>query len=146
MKNNVKLFGIIAATAVIGLLLTGCATNIAGVRSGWNTNQVPLFATGKYIYIRDHTILGPVQIEGTTTRIIRLGIPFTGIEAALFSFTNQQVTYANLLAQAQRQFPNANAVTSVQIDSIHSNILFFFSTRRYIATGLAIEVWEEAHR
>ncbi|MCL2380399.1 MAG: hypothetical protein FWC64_02260 [Treponema sp.] len=145
MKNSFRLFGCIAV-AIIGVSLTGCATNVAGVRSGWDTNQVPLFAIGGYVYIRDHTILGTVQIEGTTTRIIRLGIPFTGIEAALFSFTNQQVTYANLLAEAQRQFPNANVVTSVQIDRIDSNILFFFSTRRYIATGIAIEAWAEAYR
>ena len=144
MKNSFKLFGCIAV-AIIGVSLTGCATNVA-VRSGWNTNQVPLFAIGEYIYIRDHSILGTVQIEGTTTRIIRLGIPFTGIELALFSFSDMQVTYANLLAEAQRQFPNANAVTSVQIDRIDFSILFLYSTRRYIATGIAIEAWAEAYR
>ena len=148
MKNRVKLFGVIAIAAITGVSMTGCATNVAGVPPfwGWDREQIPIFAIAGHVYTRDLSVLGVVQVEGTTTRILRLGIPFTRFELALFSFSDAQVTYANLLAEAQRQFPRSNAVTSVQIDRIDSNILFFFSTRRYIATGLAVEIAEEARR
>jgi len=139
MKNRFKFLGIIAV-AIIGFSMTGCATNTTGVRTGWDQNQVPLFATGETVYIRNHTILRVVQIEGAVRRILRMRVPFTTIEGSLFTFMDVQVTYANLLAEAQRLFPQANAVTSVQIDYIDSNIWFFFSSRRYIATGLAIQV------
>jgi len=138
MKNILKLSGIIALVAIIGLSMSSCATNVAAVRHGWDRHHIHNLPDTPYL--RDYTILGVVQLEGTRRGFIRFGIPFTNIEGFLWQGTLGTVsTYANLLAEARRQFPTANAVTNIQIDRVDSNVWFFFSTRRYTMTGLAIE-------
>jgi len=140
MKNRFKFLGIIAAVAIIGFSMTGCATSM--ITPGWD--QQLMLPCGKYT--RDYTILGVVQVEETRTAIIGSATSFTvplfRVEipsVSLIRFTRGSATYASLLAAARRQFPRANAVIGVQIDRTYSNFLLIFALRRYIVTGLAVE-------
>jgi len=146
MKNKLKLLGIIAAVAVIGFSATGCATNTSVVNPGWN--QQLMFPCGEHV--RDYTILGIVQVEETRTHILGGGFPnlFTGgfRVFSLLRFTSGEATYANILAEARRQFPHANAVTNVQIDRVHRTAFIFVYTVRYTLTGLAVEFASEPSR
>ena len=137
MKNVLRLFGMIAAVAVIGLSMTGCATNTSRVIPGWD--QQLLLPCGEDV--RNYTILGIVQVE-ESRRVILGGVlstPIGDIGPYFLRRTSGTATYAGLLREARRRFPNANAVIGVQIDRVDSNVAFFFSTRTYTLTGLAVE-------
>jgi len=150
MKGKQKGFGIIAAAALIGLSMTGCATNASMISPGWD--QQLMLPDGKHV--RDYTILGVVQVEERRTVILGSFLPaipvpgggggtLGGNSIHLIRATRGRATYAALLAEARRQFPNANAVIGVQIDRVDSSFLFFFgASRTYILTGLAVEFAE----
>jgi len=141
MKGKLKSFGIIAAVAIIGLAMSGCATS-SRVIPDWD--QQLMLPCGKYT--RDYIILGVVQVEESRTAIIGVySIPIAGtnIPISLLRFSRGEATYAALLARARARFPTANAVIGVQIDRVDNSFLIFFSRRRYILTGLAVEFARE---
>jgi len=142
MKNRFKHFGIVVAVAVIGFSIMGCATSASRVNPGWD--QQLMLPDGEYV--RDYTILGVVQVEERRTLVLGAFLPSVpiigGTEGAsmhLIRRTRGQATYAALLAEARRRFPNANAVIGVQVDRVDSNFFIFTSSRTYILTGIAVE-------
>jgi len=140
MKNNFKLLGIIVVVAVIGFSMTGCASSTSTVNPGWD----PQLMLPDGVYVRDYTILGVVQVEERRTVLLGGFLPALPLGAGggsvhLMQTTRGQATYAALLAEARRRFPNANAVIGVQIDRVHSNFFIFTASRTYILTGLAVQ-------
>jgi|GEM_PF-1360393 len=145
MKSVFRSFGIIVAVAVIGLAMMGCATSTSMVSPGWD--QQLMLPDGKYV--RDYTILGVVQVEERRTVILGSFLPaipvpggggtLGGDSMHLIRATRGRATYAALLAEARRRFPNANAVIGVQIDRVNSNFFIFTASRTYTLTGLAVE-------
>jgi len=138
MRNNFKLLGIIVAVAVIGFSMTGCAS-ASTVNPGWD--QQLMLPDGEDT--RDYTILGVVQVEERRTLILGAFLPaipvIGGTSAQLLRLTRGRATYAALLAEARRQFPNTNAVIGVQIDRVDSNFFIFAASRTYTLTGLAVQ-------
>jgi len=99
---------------------------------------------------RNYTILGVVQVEERQTLVLGAFLPFIPVRGAdgagvgggaanLFRFTRGRATYAALLAEARRRFPNANAVIGVQVDRVDSSFFILTSSRTYTLTGLAVE-------
>ena len=151
MKSIFRSLGIIVAVTVIGFSMTGCATSTSRVSPGWDKQL--MLPDGAYV--RDYTILGVVQVEERITitlgGFVSLHVPFTGggettLAPRLLMTTRGQATYASLLAEARRQFPNANAVIGVQVDRVDSNFFIFTASRTYTLTGLAVEFAAEPRR
>jgi len=151
MKSVFRSFGIIATVVVIGFFMTGCASSASQVSHGWNR----MLTLPDHEDIRDYTILGVAQVQERRTVILGGFLPtppplpvvgaggamieFGNVGLYLFRTTRGQATYAALLAEAKRQFPNANAVIGVQVDRVDSRFFIFTASRTYTLTGLAVE-------
>jgi len=118
-KRNV--IGVILVCTLV-LVFSGCATNV-----GPNWPDV-WFVTQIDPAKHDYTILGHVSIERS----------WVGVLGRLFETGG--VTHADILAEARRQFPRANAVLNVQVSSRrHRTLPPLFFRRSYTVTALAVQ-------
>jgi len=105
------------------LLFSGCATNEGPKwRNNWSTNPME---PGKH----DFTILGLVTVEREQINI-------------LYLFGNGGITHADVLNEAKRMYPEANAVIDINISSRTSKNPFF-RKRTLTATGFAVKYASE---
>jgi len=118
MRNTLKLFRITALFAVILLSLSGCATDISNWQAYWIAQPVRLERAA-------YTILGEVRMERSWTNV--LGI-----------FQSGGITYAEFIDEARRIYRDTDAIIDVHLDVIISRNPFF-SRRRYVAIGYAIQ-------
>jgi hypothetical protein len=108
MKTFVKLFGIAVITVAILVSMTGCITQEVGA---------PVVTATIVPVSRDYVILGVVNFEKNQ----RL-----------------EVSYADLLAEAIKLFPTANAVLDVRIEPVvRTGVLL--GRNVYAATGIAVQ-------
>jgi len=152
MKSVFRFFGIVVVVAVIGVSMTGCMHTPDPDRRYWDTWRV---LTEANKYMRDYTILGVIQVERTRIGIIGFhlpilnnilaGLPVVDLVLEGFLWEWGGVRYADLIAEAQRRFPNANAVINMQIDRSETSFIIAVS-RRYTVTALAVEFAAEPRR
>jgi hypothetical protein len=133
---NRKFFLVMPCIALVfSLSLSGCATNVASVKTpDWNKKPIP-------IYEREYTILGNVKLEKNWFGILGFSVSNLGIDS--YVYQNGGVTYADLLEEAQRLYPEADAVIDVIVDFAGSTYAIFYSRRKNIVTGLAVKYVKE---
>jgi hypothetical protein len=93
------------------------------------------------VVIHDFTILGPVKLEKEWYGILGFSIPPIGVDA--YFWQSGGVTYADLLDEARKQYPDADAVIDITNDYVGSTYAFLYSQRTNIATGIAIKYVKE---
>jgi hypothetical protein len=138
MKNRrISSLGMLAMvlTLGIGLVFSGCATSKASTKAP-NMDKKPIA-----IADRDYTILGTVKLEKKWFGILGFSIPSVGVDA--YTYQNGGVTYSDLLDEARKQYPDADAVVDINIDFEGSTYAIFYSQRANIATGMAIKYVKE---
>jgi len=131
MKFEKFLFGLLVIVLVIGFCLSGCAHGIVSEKQPvWDKKHIPMAS-------RDYIILGNVTLEKTWWAVLGVSVPF--INSDVYLFQTDGVTYDDLLREGKKRFSETNSVIDVNIDIARSTYAGFFSTRRYIVTGLAIK-------
>jgi hypothetical protein len=116
---------------VFGVILTSCATNVAsGKKPEWDKKPISTES-------HDYTILGTVKLEKNWFGILGLTVDAVAIDA--YVYQSGGVTYADLLDEARKEFPNADAVVDVKVDYAGSTYAIFYSQRKNIVTGIAIQ-------
>ena len=121
------------------LCLSGCiSTDVASAKTPqWD--KKPIAISG-----RDYTILGNVQLEKKWFGVLGFSISRLGINA--FVFQNGGVTYADLLEEAKKQYPEADAVIDVIVDYSGSIYAFLYAQKQNIVTGIAVKYVKEPER
>jgi hypothetical protein len=131
MANKKNCLGMFVIILVFGVILTACATNAASVKSPeWNKKPIGVES-------HDYTILGTVKLEKNWFGILGFTVIGGGIDAYIYQ--SGGVSYANLLDEARKRFPDADAVIDVTIDYSGSAYAFFYAQRRNIVTGIAVK-------
>jgi hypothetical protein len=129
-----KILGILALTAVFITFLNGCATNIASQKiPHWDKKPIEINS-------REYTVLGAVKLEKKWFGILGISIPFL-VDGYLYQ--NGGATYSDLLDEAQKKYPEADAVIDVVIDYESSIYAIFYAQRKSIMTGIAIKFIKE---
>ena len=126
-----KKFWVGISVLVFGIILSGCATNVASVKKP-SLDKKPIPITG-----HDYTILGTVKLEKNWFGILGVSIEKAEIDA--YFFQSGGITYVDLLEEAQKKYPDADAVIDLQIDYAGSFYAIFYGQRKNILTGLAIK-------
>jgi hypothetical protein len=138
MKNR-RIFSLgmlaMVLTLGIGLGFSGCATNKASTKTP-NMDKKPITIAG-----RDYTILGTVKLEKKWMGVLGFSIPSVGVDS--YAYQKGGVTYSDLLDEARKQYPDADAVVDISIDYEGSTYAIFYSQRANIATGIAIKYVKE---
>jgi hypothetical protein len=133
MVNKKNLLGFLVMALVFGVILTNCATNVAsGKKPEWDKKPI---STESHDYI----ILGTVKLEKNWFGILG----FTVDEVDAYVYQSGGVTYADLLDTAWKSFPDADAVIDVKVDYAGSTYALFYSQRKNIVTGIAVQYVKE---
>ena len=134
MANKGKWIGILVMVLVFGIFLSSCATNVGPHwENRWFVNQME---PGRH----DYTILGEIIVEKTWFGILGLGVPFLG---DAFLFQSGGVNHGQVLNEARRRYPTANAVININVSCVQNTFGPFFANRRYTVTGFAVRYYEE---
>ena len=137
MKKTVFLGLLAMVLLAFGLFLSGCATDVTKNQStSFNRNRM----VGS-VRRPNYTVLGSITMEKDWHGILGLSIPDIGPITGIDLFYLVQwggVTYANLLAHAKSQYPNADAVIDINIERSRSNYFIFYAKRTDVFTGIAI--------
>jgi hypothetical protein len=134
MKKNGIL--VIIASVIIGVSVSGCATNMATTKTP-NLNRKPIeIAQG-----RQYEVLGPVTLKKAWFGVLGTHVDgnayFPSVDA--FLYQSGGVTYVDLLEEAQKQYPEADAVIDLNIDYEGSIYAIFYAKRTNIVSGIAIK-------
>jgi len=147
MTNKKILLVVSAIVLVFGLFLSGCATNETTAK-GANFEKRPL--KWERSGLPKYTVLGPVILEKTWFGIVGFSTPsiqifsnFSVPGSDLYVYQNGGVTYVDILREAIRKYPNADAVVDINIDYTRSKYFFAFSHRTTIVAGIAIRYTRE---
>jgi hypothetical protein len=131
-KNSFRVLAMLVMVLVFGLGLSGCATNVAsGKPPKWDLK--PIAVSG-----RDYTILGNVKLEKNWFGVLGVSISNNMIAMDAYVYQSGGVTYADLLEEAQKKFPEADAVIDVTVDYSGSTYAIFYAQRKNIVTGIAV--------
>jgi hypothetical protein len=115
MAKKGFLMGILGMVLVFGLALSSCATNVASAKvPAWDKKAIGT-------EIHDYTILGTVKLEKRWHGI--LGVSIYKLDC--YFWQGGGVTYADLLDEARKQYPDADAVIDVNNDYAGSTYAFF---------------------
>ena len=141
MANKKFWLGILVMIPVFGLFFSGCATNLATTKGTFfDIKPMNLIGVPKY------TVLGTVTLEKNWFGILGFStppfvLPFAGTISGndFYLYRSGGVTYADLLAEARKQYMDADAVIDINIDFLGSLYAIFYSQRRYIVSGIAIK-------
>ena len=135
MVNKRFWLGMLVIVLVFGLGLSGCATNVASVKTPeWDKKSTSISG-------RDYTILGNVKLEKKWFGILGFSVTSFGIDSYIFQ--SGGVTYADLLEEAKRHYPEADAVIDLTTDFVASTYALFYSQRENVVTGLAVKYVKE---
>ena len=130
---NKKWFGLLVIA--LSMVVASCATDVASVKKpNWEKKPIG-------IENHDYTILGAVKLEKKWFGVLGFSIDKIGIDSYLFQ--KGGVTYADLLDTAREQYPDADAVIDVKVDYAGSTYAIFYSQRKNIVTGIAIQYVKE---
>jgi hypothetical protein len=88
----------------------------------------------------DYTILGPVRVERNFTGIIGFNTPmFWGINTGVFLFQTGGINYVDVLGDALRKYPTADAVVDITYDVKYIfNLHYIFTMRTDTVVGMAV--------
>jgi hypothetical protein len=140
MANKKNRLGMFLMALVFGAILTGCATNVATAKkTTWDMKPIGTES-------HDYTILGTVKLEKNWFGILGLTIDASVLNAAsvdTYVYQSGGVTYADLLDEARKEFPDADAVIDVKVDYAGSTYAIFYSQRKSIVTGIAVQYIKE---
>jgi len=136
MTNKKLLPGIFSMLLVFVLFLSGCATNVATTKAT-NFDKKPLEIVGYPKY----TILGPVVMEKNWFGILGFTTPSVGSVAGndIYVYQSGGITYVDLLAEAQKNYSDADAVIDIKVDYSGSHYMMFFASRKNLVSGVAIK-------
>ena len=130
---NKKWLGLLVIA--LSMVVASCATDVASVKTpNWEMKPIGVES-------HDYTILGTVKLEKNWFGVLGLSIDKVGIDSYLFQ--KGGVTYADLLDTAREQYPDADAVIDVKVDYAGSTYAIFYSQRKNIVTGIAIQYVKE---
>jgi hypothetical protein len=138
MKKRVLFLGMLGMVLAFGLVLNGCAINKASTKAP-NLDKKPIALAGG----RDYSILGTVQLEKKWFGILGVSITAGRVAKDAYVYQSGGISYAELLAEARNQYPDADAVVDISIDYSGSTYAVFYSQRKNIATGIAIKYAKE---
>jgi hypothetical protein len=136
MNKKLFLMGMLACVLAFGLSLSGCATNKATTKgTNFEKKPVGLIGTPKY------SVLGTVTLEKDWFGIVGFSTPTMGPISAGDHYIYQSggVTYVEMLEEAKKLYPEADAVIDINIDYTGSQYWIFYGRRRNIVAGLAIK-------
>ena len=125
--------------AITVLLLSSCAINQAPHKKMyWNAQVID---PAKH----DYTILGPVRVENYFTGILGFNqTMFQGYNIGIFLIQFGGLNYIDVLENAQRRYPTADAVIDITYDyNYNLNILGLYTSRTDIVTGMAVRYARE---
>jgi hypothetical protein len=134
MTNKKSILGMLVLMLTFGALLSSCATNVASLKSP-NWDKKPIGTES-----HDYTLLGTVKLEKNWFGVLGLAIDRIG---DFFIYQSGGVTYADLLDEARKEYPDADAVVDVKIDYAGSFYAIFYAQRKNIVTGIAIKYVKE---
>jgi hypothetical protein len=135
MANNKNWFGMAVMALVFGVILTGCATNVASGKRP-ELDRKPIGTE-----THDYTILGTVKLEKNWFGI--LGFTLNAATFNAYIYQQGGVTYADLLDEARKEFPDADAVIDIKVDYEGSTYALFYARRKNIMTGIAVKYVKE---
>jgi hypothetical protein len=127
---------VIIASTIIGVSVMGCATNVATTKNTALDKKPIEIAQG-----RQYEVLGPVTLKkawfGVLGTHIDGGAFWSPVDA--FLYQSGGITYVDLLEEAQKKFPGADAVIDLNIDYEGSFYAVFYAKRTNIVSGIAIK-------
>ncbi|MDR2728172.1 MAG: hypothetical protein LBB56_03500 [Chitinispirillales bacterium] len=118
----------------ITLLLIGCAANTTSVRNSGLDNHT------MGIIPREYTILGPVMAMRQFNGV--LGFTIDGV-GDFYLHKRGGMTYNDIIVEAQKKYPNVDAVIDIQFDYVANAAIPFYYDRWETAHGLAIRYIRE---
>ena len=130
----------LAMVLVFGFIFTGCATDIATTkRTSFARRPISLVGMPNY------TILGPVFHETNWFGIFGFSRPTIGLIAGndIYLYQSGGFTYMDLLNEARKIYPDADAVIDINIDYSKMYYFIFYGRRRNIISGIAIKYSRE---
>ncbi|WP_461245947.1 hypothetical protein [Treponema sp. R6D11] len=138
MVHKKNWFGVLGFILVIGLFLSGCATKISTAKATdfdkrrlkWEQNGTP-----KY------TILGSIVLEKKWFGILGFSTPTVPFVPSIDLYIYQYggVTYADLLNEAKKKYPEADAVVDIRVEYTGDLYWIFYASRKNIFSGIAIK-------
>jgi hypothetical protein len=132
---------VIIASAIIGVSLMGCATNVATTKTT-NLNRKPIeIAQG-----RQYEVLGPVTLRKAWFGVLGIHVDGGAFWSPIDTFLYQSggITYVDLLEESQNQYPGTDAVIDINVDYEGSIYAIFYAKRTNIMSGIAIKYAKEA--
>jgi hypothetical protein len=123
--------GMLAMGLVFGLVLIGCATDVASVKKPELNKHIMGTAT------HDYTILGTVTLEKRWFGVIGFSIEKASMDA--YFYQKGGISYSDLLEEARKQYPEADAVIDINVDYAGSFYGIFYAQRKNVLTGLAVK-------
>ena len=119
---------------LFALAASGCASNVGPYwQNVWFVNPIDPAR-------HDYTVLGTVTVEREWLGVLGMNIPFFG---GGWIFQRGGITHAEVLEEARRQHPTADAVIGINVSSNTTGFGPFFATRRLTANGIVIRYAEE---
>ena len=131
-----------------GVFLSACATNVATTK-GTNFEKKPMGLIG----VPKYTVLGAVNMEKDWFGILGVTLPSFTVPIwtvssvypyvlpgnDVYLYQSGGITYVDLLTEAQKQYPGADAVIDIKVDFSGSNYWIFYGKRKNIFSGIAIK-------
>jgi hypothetical protein len=136
MAKKLLFAGMVCMGLTFGILLTGCATNIATAKAT-NFEKKPIALAG----LRQYEILGPVTLSKNWSGILGFsyGVPQLNMAGDLYFWQAGGVTYVDLLQKAQELYPDVDAVVDINVDYVASKYWVFYAKRENVVSGIAIK-------
>jgi hypothetical protein len=140
MTNKKSWLVVSGIILILGLFLSSCATDVA-TSKGTNFDKRPIGLIG----VPKYTVLGAVTLERNWFGILGVTIPsytwfFQTIpESDYYLYQSGGITYVDLLTEAKKQYPDADAVIDIKVDYSGSHYAFFYGSRKNIFSGIAIK-------
>ena len=137
MANKKLWLGMLAITLTLlsTMILSSCATDVASVKAPyWNKQPIKPIS-------HDYIILGTVRLEKDWFGILGITMTRWGIDS--YVYQRGGVLYSDLLDEARRLYPEADAVIDVKVDYMGTFFGTFYAQRKDILTGIAIKYIRE---
>ena len=116
------------------LLLSSCASNVAPRKNWvWPANTID-------VHKSDFTVLGPVTAERQWKGFVGVALPANiRISPELFLVSIGGINYSDVIEEARKIFPEADAVIDMKSSYRDSWGFIFYARRTEIVTGIAIK-------
>jgi hypothetical protein len=136
-KRALVLVGVFALALTFGLSLSSCATTNVATTKRTDFSKKPISLPGMPAY----TILGTVFMEKKWFGVLGMTTPQFGPipRVDYYIYQSGGITYVELLEEAKKQYPEADAVVDISVDFQGSHYWFFYSGGKNILSGIVIK-------